>query len=495
MEFNVNLAIVIAPSIYKVDAQNLPACEHDASVIDALLTETGKFSDLLILKGELTAADTKTKLTDFVKKHSADTIEELFFYYSGHGDFDGNEFYYILSDYQSAKRNQTSLQNEELDGLIKSIRPNLTVKIVDACQSGVRYIKDAGSFGEFLKRTQDGRFNKFYFFASSLEDQSSYQDRDLSYFTREFVEAVIEHGSQRVRYKDIIDYLVDVSRLSARQSPFFVVQDDMTAIFCEVTDKLRANIRAILSNTSQSNPSASIVSQTEPSERKLVSIIKRDAERYASEKEAASALSSFAAELPAGTKPLDLESLFDVSCEQDSTNEPTPDAAKIGRHIEKNRGEYFAEAVYEYENYDQEIEDWSGISAFTFMGRPNYRTVTRQRSVVTGFQSTTPLPYKQLRLIAIPRFPNLPRCVAYVVPILSKTDVRLYFAIGTYRNTGWKDEQLADPLEWKIFSFAIKNDSERQNAVQIISESLYIRCNAEVKRRFANAFDEGDKPQ
>jgi hypothetical protein len=136
-----NLGIIIAISDYIHDAKNLPACSRDGSAIAEILHRSGRFDDIIRIDKETKSTQVKQRLTEFIRSHSNGNVEEIFFYFTGHGVFYDNEFYYLLTDYQQRRIRQTSLENTELDKLVRSLNPSLFVKIVDACHSGMTYIK------------------------------------------------------------------------------------------------------------------------------------------------------------------------------------------------------------------------------------------------------------------------------------------------------------------------------------------------------------------
>jgi hypothetical protein len=114
------LAVVIGVSENLPPFKSLGACANDGAAMAAVLKETGRFDDILLLcgKDETTSKMIKNRLANFIGKHKGSSVEELVFYFSGHGEFAGDEFYHILSDYDASTRNQTSLANSELDGMM-----------------------------------------------------------------------------------------------------------------------------------------------------------------------------------------------------------------------------------------------------------------------------------------------------------------------------------------------------------------------------------------
>ncbi|HAV8844772.1 TPA: caspase family protein, partial [Escherichia coli] len=120
------LAILIGVSDYN-SQQNLPASKNDVKLIKSMLDFSDGYDDLLYIDTETNTRQIKGRLSEFIERHSSDDIDELFFYFSGHGLFDGSDFHYILSDFDAEKIKSTSLENSELDTMIKSLKPCLTI--------------------------------------------------------------------------------------------------------------------------------------------------------------------------------------------------------------------------------------------------------------------------------------------------------------------------------------------------------------------------------
>src|SRR5947208_13995967 len=114
-----NLAILIGVTEYAAPVSRLPACQNDLALMSKLIKQTKKFGDILELDADTSSATVKTQLAQFVTKHEG-TVDELFFYYSGHGDLYKDDFYFLFSDFSDKRRNQTSLTTEELDSMLRT---------------------------------------------------------------------------------------------------------------------------------------------------------------------------------------------------------------------------------------------------------------------------------------------------------------------------------------------------------------------------------------
>src|SRR4051794_39289323 len=142
MNASMHLAILIGVASYKRPVSDLPACANDVKLMSQLIKYTNKFGPTLELAKDTSSAEVKTQLAQFINEHRGKAIEELLFYYSGHGDLFKDDFYFLFSDFDEHRRNQTSLTNDELDSMLRTLSPKLMVKVVDACHAGVAYVKE-----------------------------------------------------------------------------------------------------------------------------------------------------------------------------------------------------------------------------------------------------------------------------------------------------------------------------------------------------------------
>ena len=94
-----NAAVIIGVSKYLIPGNDLPACKNDAKSIYEIVRQSEKYSEILYINDDQNSSETKRLLTNFVSGLRGKTVEEIFFYYSGHGEFFKDEFYYILTDF------------------------------------------------------------------------------------------------------------------------------------------------------------------------------------------------------------------------------------------------------------------------------------------------------------------------------------------------------------------------------------------------------------
>ncbi len=447
----ISLAIVIAVSEYSGDATPLPACKNDGTAIATLLNGEQRFAETLFIDSETSSKSVKQRLIEFIAKHKNSDVEDVFFYFSGHGEFVDGEFYYLLSDYRSAARKQTSLENTELDNLIRSLRPTLFAKVVDACHSGFSYVKDGIGLRKHLDLSVEV-FNKLYFMFSSQSSQPSYQDKALSYFTRQFIESIVLGESSSVGYKDIIDYVSDAFNQDTIQTPFFVTQADHTEMFIEVSDDTRKTVKAFLPTGMASSTTAQAVVQ----DLSLVDFVKQDASRYCSEEKTMSVLAKISNSIHSYKLPRELAELYSLDFEQI----PLSDfkyGDGIGIWIDRNLKDkrYFVSA--EKENRPEtkkvlkspfEMMSNSSYLALTKQEDTNYKTVTEYRQYIVGFKPSVELPFGALALYGEPKYLNLFACRMYVVPIVSMTYIRLFWSYVHLDHSNWKQKKFVNKFEW-----------------------------------------------
>ena len=246
-----NIAILMAQSDYK-NASKLSACKNDLQLVRNIVEKSKKYDDILVLDDTVSKAlDANEKIIQFIEKYkNGNSIDEVFLYFSGHGNFVDNEFYFVWGDYDESKKRQTCLENSTIDSFLKSVNAKLTIKIVDACQSGVPYLKGGEEFDKFLN-TSKNSFNKCYFLFSSQNDEPSKASSYISYFTKSIVDSLNSFDVGRiVRYKDIMNYVSDEFEKTKDQTPFFITQCDLTDSFIEMNSDIKLFLESGYSKSS-----------------------------------------------------------------------------------------------------------------------------------------------------------------------------------------------------------------------------------------------------
>ncbi len=191
-----------------------------------LISATDKFNNIQVYL-DRPISEVKDELKALAKSYSQTT--ELFFYFSGHGLSDQDNFYMCFSDFNETTPNRSGLSRDEAYDILRAFCPTQTVVVIDACASGGNLIKNGA---DFLKAAPKGKFNDFLQIGSCLNDQSSRAGDELSRFTDAFIESALMKESGVVYYSDIENGLKDAFKKLDDQTPHFVSQGTGLAEFC-----------------------------------------------------------------------------------------------------------------------------------------------------------------------------------------------------------------------------------------------------------------------
>lgn len=445
-----NIGIILSISEYFKDLSPLPGCKKDFEVIEKVLQLSKKYDKVFIENGKADAAVSKQRLIDFIDGLKTDDVDEIFFYYSGHGGFDGNEFYYLFSNYEKNKKKQTSLENTELDNLLKKLNPKITVKVVDACQSGISYIKDNSNFEIYLKGTQT-EFKKCYFYFSSHTNQSSYQDDNLSYFTKSFVEAISSYPQTAIRYKDIIDYISDTFNTPS-QKPYFVVQADFTETFASFSSTSKDELNNLINSFIIKEASTTTIEQRTMS---LVELVKSEAAIYCSEIEALEVLDEIKSQIENFKLTDEMSELYNLDFLSSTSYDSIPRGAQIGKWFDQNSHSYFAKPTV----VSRKVEKNSfGSSTYELLALKHlYPDRVEYENVIEGVESTMEMPYSYLKIELRKQFPNLNDHSLIFIPFLSKTNLIIFSLYVIYKDKGWTERSISKYDDFKSTVLKLKD--------------------------------------
>ncbi|MCY7278221.1 MAG: caspase family protein [Phormidesmis sp. CAN_BIN44] len=233
-------AFLIGVSNYD-SLDSLPACEKDVLIMESLLQATNSYEQVKVVKEDTNSDAIKSEFRKFAKELIEKSVEEVFIYFSGHGFQKDGEMFLCCSDYSSQRPGSTSISNSEIDEIIRSIAPELTVKIIDACQSGYQYIKDINFSTQDLSKKS---IDKFIFMASSQQQENSLANQNTSFFTKAFFDAAVgKNIGENVYYRDIQNYISDTFRDDPRQTPLFVSQVTGLEVFATSNNDIK-NLKA-----------------------------------------------------------------------------------------------------------------------------------------------------------------------------------------------------------------------------------------------------------
>lgn len=232
-----NLAIIIGVSQYQ-RATPLLGCWVVACNMRDLLVATGKYQRIITITHKTRAHQIKSRLKHIVEQYSQparEPINELLVYFSGHGVFT-HQVLLCCSDFDPLRPDTTSIQNSCLDDVFRTLRPRLSVKLLDACQSGEPYIKSAQVV--FKRAISPSRMPHFICMASSRYDQPSMATQLGSVFTTRWIRAVLRRPSGYILYSEIQQSVAESFRHDGRQRPYFVHQGHGQDVFARVNEQM-----------------------------------------------------------------------------------------------------------------------------------------------------------------------------------------------------------------------------------------------------------------
>lgn len=426
-----NIAVVIGISNYDT-IDSLPACRIDAIKMKDLLNATGKYSEVVSLTNDTKARKIKSLLRDFFKKYQDKQIDEVFFYFSGHGTYQ-NDVLFCCSDFDSKRPATTSISNREIDDLVRSVSPKLAVKVLDACSSGAKYIKD--TIETFEKAFRSAELESFICMASSHLNQSSYATNKLSLFTQRFMEGALSQGEGQTLYRDIQSYISDAFIETSEQTPFFVSQGNGLEVFATVTPSMR-DLKNVL-----------LLSETEELPADLDTTIESkidELESYYFPLEKVSASLETLRNTLSTLKPEDslVSKYYIYEFEFKKKLESLVGVEEIARWASKREWSkiYFVEIIKERRKVDfsphlAALQALAGAQQF--------------EDVSINIKSIHPLPFETIEIIARPNKSSLKQFGALIGIVHSRTDVIILSTTIMYKEAGW-DERVIDAstVEW-----------------------------------------------
>ena len=137
-----NVAILVGNVHYK-HLQDLECVKDDLVAIRELLSETKKYAQIRVIENK-DADVLKSDMRVYIEE--AESTEELFFYYTGHGCVINNEFFFCSQNFDAQRPHETGLSTEELHTFLRQANAKLVVKVIDSCNSGTMLIKSENIF-------------------------------------------------------------------------------------------------------------------------------------------------------------------------------------------------------------------------------------------------------------------------------------------------------------------------------------------------------------
>lgn len=440
----IKLAVLIGVSQYeKID--NLDACLRDVKVMHELLRQTNSYQDILCISDNTNSEHVKSKIVEFFRKHkeAAVEVDQVFFYFTGHGKAVPTEVHYLLSDYDSLKMKSTTLENSEVDNYLRMLKPKLAVKVIDACYSGVSYIKDGDEqiIERNFRASAEGRGLKDCYFMFSSQNTEVSRAQGLSYFTESFVDAVLQQQEQTtIRFKDIIDRVSDTFNTiyKGEQTPQFVSQANYTEEFCLVTPELKQRVDAALEGNG-----ATAVKETEASPKMpLLDFIKRESQDYCTDfNEVLIAFGIIRSSIDSMKLSSELQDLYELKIQighMDENLYPVDKFDSIAAYLEKKQSDYFVKVQYEEATRSiNPLFDSAGV------------LLGHRKKIVDFSPNNGNVPFDYITIEFKAKYPILKSYKCSILIFLSRLNLMIMDTFAPYQEVGW-EEYATDEKETKL---------------------------------------------
>lgn len=211
-----SVAILIANAHYTRE-DDLDCCLADLEAMRELVDAVGRHS-VVRAASDIDADGMRDLLREAL---SGDvTYEEVLFYFSGHGVLLPDGLFYCGTTFDATRANETGLSQTDLISMVRAVRPETFVNVIDACSAGAPLVKARLP----MPPLPEGAFASVFQFASCRQDQTSLGGEPLSVFTRAFLDACLRKKSGPVFYNDLANTLRDDFIDNDDQTPHFVQQ-------------------------------------------------------------------------------------------------------------------------------------------------------------------------------------------------------------------------------------------------------------------------------
>jgi len=490
-----NLAIIIGVTDYVETQYSLPGCTNDVAIMEMVLRSSGKFDVHTIpsADGELI----KNHLSETIKRYSHDEIDHLLFYFTGHGAYLNDDFHFLFRDYTGTRSAQTSLGSKDLDHMLRSLQPKLAVKIVDACHSGLTYVKSGTSLQQELGDGMKATFANCYFLFSSEGDQKSYASHEMSDFTAAFAHSIANAKTEDVRYRYVIDSITDAFSNEDKQTPYFVSQGPLTEILGRFDADAKARIDQLLPKVEPVEPvveEANVIASDSPLSQSahepaapqpysLVEHAKRAAANYVTQEQGAAVVQSLQDCISGYVQSHELREIYSPELEFFASYPDLPNEKTIGAWLERNKhGEYFAEPTYRTELYDAPPPAVGGhlTSIMMHLNPPAKRT----RLVLTGITSSLEgMPFKAFCLTLHPKLINLVRFRFWLTFLISKTTIQIFHTFVEDKEISWGEYAEGEQSGWMRNSYSLTDQNSFGDLPQVALNNFEIWVIDQVKKR------------
>jgi len=185
-ENRMKLAILIGNNSY-LHLEKLPEVINDLKVME-IICKT-EYEKIKVIESIQDKDSLIFELSNLSQNNQYD-IEDLLFYYSGHGAIKDNNFLFLLEKVKNLDDDSNFITDQLLDKILSEFKPKRIIKIIDAC----RTISDEKIRESFNVSAQESKkiFKEFVALYASSQGQKSLTTKKISIFTLEIVKAVLD---------------------------------------------------------------------------------------------------------------------------------------------------------------------------------------------------------------------------------------------------------------------------------------------------------------
>ncbi len=469
-----NLAILIGNTDY-CSLSQLNCCRDDVLAIKALLDATEKYPHVEVIENAK-ADDLKNRIREAIDKSQSPT--ELFFYYTGHGYQNEDEFFYCATNFDAKRPNETGISTTELHTLLRLAESDLVVKVIDACNSGSLLVKS-----ELITPQNKQGFKNLIQISSCLDSQNSLTGNPLSLFTEKFRLSVLRKMEGVVYYTDVINALRDEFINNNSQTPFFVSQVTGREEFVDDArrfDKIRDSLIPVNEVDSGSVDEQSSV----PALTSLQILEAREARMVTPEQ-----MNAF------------VGNFFDALKAKISTNELTDyfgiEFTEHSDFYEKSTRNFIIRILSQEKRYDNFVT--ANISQTIKRFKPSPYALLLSQSIEAdeivetyNLSLNCSISKVQLRIILLPKFSPLQR-IKLVVTCAPSMDTCYVFEMATQHKRKDFGEFNADGYEVVQHWYKLKWSDDTDFVVTKISSKLVDIVHEHVEETIKRLGDEGSK--
>lgn len=444
-----NIAILVGITEYKDKSNNLPMCKNDVENMYKIISASGKYELIEVLKNEVDSSIIRNKMME-IEKNITEEIGELFFYFSGHGYTVNDNFYFCTSDTDVNDINSTSILYDQIDDIVRKINPKLYVKVVDACYSSTYYIKD---FNNKAKK-----INNCYFMFSSKQTQTSMANAYMSDFTKFFIDAIIKNkGKGSIKYIDICNYLADQFK-KQKQTPEFITQGDMLSEFINYNTKVDELLNILEREFNDKFDNINLkeqISLEEMINEKIKKIATKDMYNEFME-----LIQEKINEIQIKNEDLKKEFNLNLCCDKNIEN--ISDKAIIANWIYENKEKYnlFANSNIGY------LRRMIAYNLGRALEKINGKNEMENTEKIIITEDEFPFHYE---IEYIPKSVGLEKYNIDIIIISSPYKIYLFFMNKIYSLSSWSNYELKDTMEWKKYEIEIK---EKDKISKVIDDYM-----------------------